>query len=152
MTRSRFLRLLARGLAPVALCLLISASALLAQQNQAQQNQAQQNQPAQQDQHLVSPSQLQQQVQDSAATRQHQVDTLNQFVSSPQALKAMKDAKIDPVQVKTAIPTLSNADLANLSARAQHVQQDFAAGRISTLMIGLIIVLIVLVILLAAYH
>jgi hypothetical protein len=141
MTRSRFLRLLARGLAPVALCLLISAPALLAQQNQAQQ-----------DQHLVSPSQLQQQVQDSAATRQHQVDTLNQFVSSPQALKAMKDAKIDPVQVKTAIPTLSNADLANLSARAQHVQQDFAAGRISTLMIGLIIVLIVLVILLAAYH
>jgi CHASE3 domain sensor protein len=56
------------------------------------------------------------------------------------------------VRVKTAIPTLSNAELANLSARAQHAQQDFAAGRLSNLMIGLIIVLVVLVILLAAYH
>jgi len=144
MTRSPFLRLLSRGFAPVALSLLLSGPALQAQTSQ--------NQPAQQDQHLVSPGQLQQQVQNSTATRQQNMDTLNQFVSSPQALKAMKDAKIDPVQVKTAIPTLSNADLANLSARAQHVQQDFAAGRISNLMIGLIIVLIVLVILLAAYH
>ncbi|HEX4067292.1 MAG TPA: hypothetical protein VHZ09_14840 [Acidobacteriaceae bacterium] len=144
MTRSPFLCLLSRGFAPVALSLLLSAPALQAQTNQSQ--------PAQQDQHLVSPGQLQQQVQNSTATRQQNMDTLNQFVSSPQALKAMKDAKIDPVQVKTAIPTLSNADLANLSARAQHVQQDFAAGRISNLMIGLIIILIVLVILLAAYH
>jgi hypothetical protein len=144
MTRSRFLSLVARGLAPVALCLLISAPALHAQQTKTQ--------PASQDQHLVSPDQLQQQVQNSTATRQQNIDTLNQFVSTPEAAKAMKDAKIDPVRVKTAIPTLSNAELANLSARAQHAQQDFAAGRLSNLMIGLIIVLVVLVILLAAYH
>ncbi len=144
MTRSGFLSLLTRGLTPVALCLLISAPALHAQQTQ--------NQPASQDHHLVSPDQMQQQVQNSTATRQQNIDTLNQFVSSPEAAKAMKDAKIDPVRVKTAIPTLSNAELANLSARAQHAQQDFAAGRISNLMIGLIIVLVVLVILIAAYH
>ena len=142
MLRSSFLRVLSRGLAPVALSLFLSAPALYAQQNS----------PASQDQHLVSPGQLQQQVQNAATTRQQNIDTLNQFVSTPEAAKAMKDAKVDPVQVKTAIPTLSNADLANLSARARHAQQDFAAGRISNLMIGIIIVVVVLIILLAAYH
>jgi competence protein ComGC len=142
MMRPRLLPFLSRVLAPVALSLLVAVPVLSAQQNQ----------PAQQDQHLVSPGQLQQQVQNTAATRNQNIDTLNQFVSSPQALKAMKDAKIDPVQVKTAIPTLSNADLANLSARAQRAQQDFAAGRLSNLLIALIIIAIVLIILLAAYH
>jgi hypothetical protein len=100
----------------------------------------------------VSPAQLDRRLQESTVTRQKQVEGLTQFLSTPQAEKAMKDAKIDPVQVKTAIPTLSNAELADLSARADRAQHDFAAGGLGTLAIALIILAIVLVILLAVYH
>lgn len=139
MQLSRFLRLVSRSFAATALLsLLAAAPALRAQPNQ--------------EQHLVSPSQLQQQVQNSTAIRQQNIDTLNRFVSTPQAMQAMQDAKIDPVQVKNAIPTLSNAELANLSARAQHAQQQFAAGGLGTLAIALIIIGVVVIILVAAYH
>lgn len=95
---------------------------------------------------------MQQQVQNATATRQQNIDTLNQFLATPTANKAMKDAKIDPAQVKNAIPTLSDAELANLSARASHAQSQFAAGGLTTLALALIILAVVLIILLAAYH
>ncbi|MGA8111643.1 MAG: hypothetical protein WB974_19545 [Acidobacteriaceae bacterium] len=139
MQSSGFLRLLSRSFAATALlCLLASAPALWAQPTQ--------------NNHLVSPAQLQQQVENATATRQQNIDTLNRFVSTPQALRAMKDAKIDPAQVKTAIPTLSNSELADLSGRAQHAQRQFAAGGLGTLAIAIIIIAVVLIILLAAYH
>jgi len=140
----RTFRLVTRGFAAVALPLLIAASPALHAQTTT-------SNPAQ-DTHLVSPGQLQQQVQSATTTRQQNIDTLNQFLSTPTAEKAMKDAKIDPAQVKTAIPTLSNAELANLSARAAHAQTQFAAGGLTTLALALIIIAVVLIILLAAYH
>lgn len=111
--------------------------------------QAQNNQ---QDSHIVSSAQLQQQVQNSAAVRQKNIDTLNQFLSTPDAQQAMKTAKIDPVQVKTAVPTLSDAELANLSARAQHAQQEFAAGHLSNAVWLIIIIAIVVIIVVAVVH
>jgi hypothetical protein len=95
---------------------------------------------------------MQQQVQSTTAARQQNIETLNQFLATPTAAKAMKDAKVDPAQVKDAIPTLSNAELANLSARAAHAQSQFAAGGLTTLALALIIIAVVLIILLAAYH
>lgn len=105
-----------------------------------------------QDNHIVSSAQMQQQVQDSAAVRQKNIDTLDQFLSTPDAQQAMKTAKMDPVQVKTAIPTLSDAELASLSSRAQHAQQEFAAGRLSNAVWLLIIIAIVIIIVVAAVH
>lgn len=132
----RMYRLLTRSLATAALPLLLVSSPAVRAQNT----------------HLVSPNQLQQQVQTAATARQQNIETLNQFLTTPAAEKAMKDAKIDPTQVKTAVPTLSDAELANLSARAAHAQSQFAAGSLSTLALALIIVAVVLIILLAAYH
>jgi len=112
-------------------------------------------QPAQntdQDSHLVSPQQLQQQVRSSTETRQKQIEDLNQFLSTPLAQKAMKDSKIDPVQVKTAIPSLSDAELADLSARADHAQKDFSAGVLGTTALLLIILIIVVIILVSIWH
>lgn len=111
-------------------------------------------QPAQnnQDNHIVSSTQLQQQVQDSAAVRQKNIDTLNQFLTTSVAQQAMKTAKADPVQVKTAIPTLSDAELANLSARAQHAQQEFAAGHLSTGAWLIIAIAIIVIIIVVAVH
>ncbi|MGA7522272.1 MAG: PA2779 family protein [Acidobacteriaceae bacterium] len=132
----RIFRLVTRSLAAAALPLLLACSPAVRAQST----------------HLVSPSQLQQQVQTATAARQQNIETLNQFLTTPTAQKAMKDAKIDPVQVKNAVPTLSNAELANLSARAAHAQSQFAAGSLSTLALALIIIAVVLIILLAAYH
>jgi hypothetical protein len=136
MQLTRIYRLVPRSLAAAVLPLLLTCSPTL----RAQQT------------HLVSPSQMQQQVQTSTAARQQNMETLNQFLATPTAEKAMKDAKIDPAQVKDAIPTLSNAELANLSARAAHAQSQFAAGGLTTLALALIIIAVVLIILLAAYH
>jgi hypothetical protein len=102
--------------------------------------------------HLVSPSQLQQQVQGASAARRKDVATLTQFLSSPAAAQAMQSHHIDAQQVKDAIPTLSDAELAQLSARAAHAQQEFAAGSLSNNDLLLIILILVVVILIAVIH
>jgi hypothetical protein len=90
--------------------------------------------------HLVSPSELQQQVLDRSQTRQQNIQTLDEFLSSPAASKAMSSAHVDSQQVKTAVSTLSDGELAQLSARAQKAQDDFAAGRLDDRDLLLIIV------------
>lgn len=104
---------------------------------------------ADQDAHIVSPTQLQQQVQTASAVRQKNIDTLTQFLSSPTAVKAMKSHQIDPAKVSSAIPTLSDSELADLSARAANAQQDFAAGRLDNNTLLIIILVLVAVILIA---
>jgi hypothetical protein len=100
--------------------------------------------------HLVSPEALQQQIVNSSATRQQNISAVKGFLSSPTAERAMRDAKIDPVQVRTAIPTLSDEELANLAARSTDAQQRFSAGLISTTMLLLIIVIVAVIIIVAA--
>ena len=55
----------------------------------------------------------------------------------------MKSAHLDAGQVKNAIPNLNDEELADLSARSQKAQEDFAAGRMSDR--DLIIILIAIV-------
>ena len=128
-----------RAFAAVALASFLAIPALRAQQS-AQAS------------HLVSPEQLQQQVQHASATRQAAIDNLTRFLSTPAAEKAMRDAKVDPVQVRTAIPTLSSQELANLSQRATNAQQAFAAGTLSNNDLLIIILILVVVILVAVIH
>jgi hypothetical protein len=109
-------------------------------------------QQASSDDHLVSPSQLQQQVQSASATREANIDNLTHFLSTPTAEKAMRESKIDPAQVRTAIPTLSDQELASLSRRATQAQHDFAAGALSNQTLLIIILVLVAVILIAVIH
>jgi hypothetical protein len=102
--------------------------------------------------HVVSSQILQQQLETSAAARQKNIQTLAKFMSTATAEKAMRDAKIDPVQVQKAIPTLSDQELANLSARAADAQQKFGAGALTNDMLVLIIVLIAVIIIVAIVH
>jgi alcohol dehydrogenase YqhD (iron-dependent ADH family) len=81
--------------------------------------------------HVVSQAELQKQVQSASQTRQHNLETVRQFFSSLAAEKAMKSAKVDSQQVKTAVSTLSDQELAQLAARADKAQGDLAAGRLS---------------------
>jgi hypothetical protein len=81
--------------------------------------------------HVVSPTELQQQVMAASQTRQQNIETLQQFFSTPAAEKALKSAQMDPQQVKTAVSALDDQDLARLAARANKAQADFAAGSLS---------------------
>ena len=66
--------------------------------------------------HLVSPSELQQAVVKASAARQQNRDEVQQFLSSEQAQKALKSAHMNPEQVKNAVSTLDDAELARLAA------------------------------------
>jgi hypothetical protein len=81
--------------------------------------------------HLVSPADLQRAAVDASRARQRNLETLQTFVSSAQAQRALKSVHMDPEQVKNAVAGLSDAELTQLAARASHAQSDFAAGKLS---------------------
>jgi len=81
--------------------------------------------------HVVSPADLQKEAVAASQVRQHNLETVQQLLSTPTAEKAMKSAKMDPQQVKNAVSTLDDQELAQLAARADRAQADFAAGSLS---------------------
>lgn len=78
--------------------------------------------------HVVSPSALQKEAVAATQSRENHLQTMNQFLSSPTAEKAMQSAHMDAVKVKSAVSTLSDEELAQMAARADKAQADFAAG------------------------
>lgn len=102
--------------------------------------------------HIVSSQALQHQAANSAETRQKNIQVLTELLKTPTAQKAMHDAKVDPVQVKNAIPTLSDDELANLSGRVTKAQSDFSAGFIGIGLFTIIILVVILIIIVAVIH
>lgn len=96
--------------------------------------------------HVVSPSDLQQAAAASTQTRAANMAKLNDVLSGPVGQKALKEAHVDANQVKTAMANLSDQDLAQLAARANKAQRDFAAGALTDHMLLLIVIAIVVVI------
>lgn len=107
---------------------------------------------AQTSDHVVTSQALQQQVQSQSNTRQQNIQTVQQFFASPLAHRAMQMEKISPEQIQKAVPTLSSSELANLSARASHAQQQFAAGALTTSQMLLLIIVLLIVVILVAVH
>ncbi|MBA3912612.1 MAG: PA2779 family protein [Acidobacteriales bacterium] len=99
--------------------------------------------------HVVSPSELQQQAVSATQTREQNLKTVQDFMSSDAARKALTDAHMDPDQVKKAAASLDDQELANLAAKSNKAQQDLAAGRISNRAILLIILAIAVIIVIA---
>lgn len=97
--------------------------------------------------HVVSPADLQQQVVTASQVREHNLQTVQSFLSTPRAEKAFKSSHIDSRQVRTAVSTLNDQELAELAARADRAQADFAAGNLSDHDIVLIILGIAVLIL-----
>ncbi len=90
--------------------------------------------------HVVSPADLQKEALTATQARQQNLQEVKQFFSSEKAQKALKSAHMDAGQVKTAVSTLSDAELARLASRAEKAQADFAAGTLSDRDLILIIV------------
>jgi hypothetical protein len=101
-----------------------------------------QNLFAQAAEHVVSSVELEKAAVDASRMRQQNLDTLREFFSSERAQRALKAAHSDPEQVKKAVASLSDTELARLASRAQKAQADFAAGHLSDR--DLIIILVVI--------
>lgn len=81
--------------------------------------------------HVVSLSDLRSAAVSAAASRQHNLESVNRFLSSPRAEKSFSSAGVDATQLKAAVATLDDAELARLASRSDQIQADFAAGRLT---------------------
>ncbi len=101
--------------------------------------------------HVVSPSELQHASVAATQARARNLEILNSFFSSAVAQKALKDHHINIEQVKTASMQLDDAELAQLAAKADKAQHDFAAGALSDHLLVLMVLAIaaILIIILA---
>jgi Flp pilus assembly protein TadB len=81
--------------------------------------------------HVVSPSDIHKELVNAAQTRRENLQKVKGLFSSDETRKAMEAAQINPERVDTAISTLSDEELARLASRADNLDKDFAAGRIS---------------------
>lgn len=136
MKRSILRSIMLRGIVPAALTVLLAFPGDIFAE-------------ATQPDHLVSPQVLQQQVENASQARQQNIRTISNLLSTPVAERAMRDAHFDAVQVRTAIPTLSDQELANLATRAADAQQKIAAGGLGIGLTTLIIIALVIIIVVA---
>lgn len=97
--------------------------------------------------HVVSPSELQEATVQASTVRQQNVEQVRQFLSSEKADKALRSAHMNPEQVKNAVSTLDDAELARLATRVQKTQADFAAGTLSDRDLIIILVAVAVLIL-----
>ena len=81
--------------------------------------------------HVVSPSDIHKELVNAAQTRRENQQKVKGLFSSDETRKAMQAAQINPDKVDAAVATLSDEELARLAARADKLDKDFAAGRIS---------------------
>jgi hypothetical protein len=101
--------------------------------------------------HVVSSSVLRQAAVQASTVRQQNVEQLRQFFSSEKAEKALRSAHVNPEQVKSAVSTLDDAELAQLASRVQKAQKDFAGGSLSDrdLIVILVVVAVLILIIVA---
>jgi hypothetical protein len=100
--------------------------------------------------HVVSSADLRKDVQAIARSRQKSIETLDRLLASAQGQKALDTMHVSYQEVQEAVASLSDADLARLSARAQAAQNDCAAGRIGDrdlllILIGVAVIILIIV-------
>ncbi len=104
--------------------------------------------------HVVSPAELQQQLFASGRARQHNLESLQRFLSSSAAEKALSGLHVDSGKVANALSALSDEEVARLAVRSEKAQADFAAGNITDhdLLIILVAILALILIIVAVRH
>jgi len=81
--------------------------------------------------HVVNQADIHKELVNAAQTRQKNLEKTRHLFSSDETRKALESAQISPEKVDAAISTLSDEELARLASRADKLDQDFAAGRLS---------------------
>jgi hypothetical protein len=105
---------------------------------------------AQDNQHVVSLSELSKDSAGPAETRQANEAAVRQLLSSEPGQKALQSAKIDYAKVDKAVGQLSDEDVARLADRSRQAEHDFAAGSLSDRDLLVIVIIAVLIIALIA--
>jgi len=100
------------------------------------------------DDHVVSPAAAAQRLQDASAAREQGLATLDRALSDPEVARAAATVGADTAALRSALPTLSDAEIADLAQRAAALDTDPVAGLDSDIRTLLIIFLIVAIVIL----
>ena len=84
-----------------------------------------------QERHVVPLGELHEKVVSATQNRKDAVSRLERFFTGPQAADALRSVHLNGEQVRQAVSTLSDEDLARLSARAGQANDNFAAGALT---------------------
>jgi hypothetical protein len=99
------------------------------------------------DDHIVPLGELQNRVRSAAAERARNIADIERVLSYPAAARALQKSNVNQQQMKTAVATLSDAELARMADRARASEKDVQGGLIVGILalIGLIVVIIIVV-------
>ena len=81
-------------------------------------------------QHVIGTADLQAELVRSSQTRQRNLKTVQQFLSSPRTESALASAHMNAGQVQAAVSTLSDKELARLASRVNKVSSRFRSGQV----------------------
>jgi hypothetical protein len=100
------------------------------------------------DDHVVSPAAAAQRLQEASAAREQGLATLDRALANPEVARAAATVGADTAALRAALPTLSDAEIADLAQRAASLDTDPVAGLDSDIRTLLIIFLIVAIVIL----
>jgi hypothetical protein len=80
----------------------------------------------------VTAAELRDAVKQSAAVRERNLEQVRSFFGNPAVREALADAHIDSKRVEKAVSTLNSSELAQVAAQTSQIQNDFAAGALTT--------------------
>jgi hypothetical protein len=100
--------------------------------------------------HVVSPADIHKELVNAGQTRRQNLEKVRGLFSSDEARKALEASKISPEKIDAAVSTLSDEELSRLAARAEKLDKDFAAGRLSDrdlliILVGIVALILIIV-------
>ena len=98
--------------------------------------------------HLLSRDAAQDRLAAATQDRRQALDTVDRALATPEAARAASSVGVDIAAVRAAVPALSDAELADISARATALESDPVAGLDHDIKLLLEIFLIVAIVIL----
>jgi hypothetical protein len=89
--------------------------------------------------HIVSPSDLHNDLRQATAARQTNLADVNHFFASDRVQQVLNTSRMDGEKIQKAIPFLSDQELSNLATKTRGAEKDLAAGELTNAQISLII-------------
>jgi hypothetical protein len=92
------------------------------------------------DDHVLNADDLHKSLLDARNQRQENLTRVENFLDSQTGKNAMETAHLDPIEVKKAVSTLNDEELARLASQTQLSQSDFAAGALTNQQLTYIVI------------
>ncbi len=105
--------------------------------------------PSQAQTHVVTRNEMREQLRAASAERQANLSRIDRALSTDAAAQALAAARVDPAQVRHAVSTLSDEELARLAARIDPANFTGSGINLSNQQVTIIIVGIILIVLVA---